>query len=344
VRALSLRELNRTTLLRQMLLAREQVAVTRAIERLAALQAQATRSPYLALWSRLAGFRHEDLTRGLRQGRVIKAWLMRTTLHLVTARDYPLYATTVRAERPSYARAADAPPAAALVRRARAFVEERPRTRRELLTFLEGERGAADDVRDARDLLWLSFLIPLEHAAETALWDFPGRPVLLRAHSFERPPLERAVAHTIRRFLAAFGPASRADLAQWTGVPLRVLDSGLDRMRLRRFAADDGRELLDLPRAPLAPADARAPVRLLPVWDELLLAHANRSRILPDEYRKTVIARNGDVAQTFLVDGFVAGTWALKGRRVTLTPFAPLPRTARRALEDEAARLAAFVG
>jgi len=112
---------------------------------------------------------------------------------------------------------------------------------------------------------------------------------------------------------------------------------------LRRFRDERGRELLDLPRAPLPDANTPAPVRFLPKWDNVLLGFADRTRVLPEEYRKTVIAKNGDVAQTFLVDGVVAGTWREDNGKVKLEPFAPLPRAARREAEDEAARLAEFL-
>jgi hypothetical protein len=129
---------------------------------------------------------------------------------------------------------------------------------------------------------------------------------------------------------------------EWS--PVRDLEPGFDALRLRSFRDERGRALLDLPRAPLVPADAPAPPRLLPRWDELLLAHKDRTRVLPDEYRKAVIERNGDVQQTFLVDGAVAGLWTREGDRIRLDPFAPLPRTARRDLEEEAARLGTWLG
>ena len=113
---------------------------------------------------------------------------------------------------------------------------------------------------------------------------------------------------------------------------------------LERYADEQGRELLDVPGAPLPAADTPAPARLLPRWDNTLLAHADRRRVLPEDLRKTVIAKNGDVTQTFLVDGVVAGSWAAdKQGKVTVMSFAPLPRSARRDVEDEAARLEAWL-
>jgi hypothetical protein len=125
---------------------------------------------------------------------------------------------------------------------------------------------------------------------------------------------------------------------------VRDLEPALDALEpLRRFRSEDGRELIDLPRAPLPAADVEAPVRFLPRWDSVLLAHADRRRVLPEAYRKAVIQRNGDVRQTFLVDGLVAGTWRLERPRVVPEPFEPLPLAARRDVEAEAARLGAWL-
>ena len=149
----------------------------------------------------------------------------------------------------------------------------------------------------------------------------------------------------VRRYLGAFGPSTRADVADWSGLRVADFAGALDALEpLRRFRDENGRELLDLPRAPLPPADSPAPVRFLPKWDNTLLAHADRQRVLPEELRKAVIAKNGDVTQTFLVDGVVAGSWvADKKGKVTVMPFAPLPRSARRDVDDEAARLEAWL-
>jgi hypothetical protein len=147
----------------------------------------------------------------------------------------------------------------------------------------------------------------------------------------------------VERYLAAFGPASRADLRQWSGMRASDLEPALAALEpLRRFRDEAGRELIDVPRAPLPPGDTPAPVRFLPRFDNLLLSHADRRRVMLDEHRKAVI-QGGMVEQAFLVDGFVAGTWALARGRVRIDPFAPLPRCALREVEEEAARLEAFV-
>jgi hypothetical protein len=340
-RILTLRELNRTTLLRQLLLRRERLPVARAIQRVAALQAQWQPSPYVALWSRLEGFERGSLERALARGSVVKALLMRATMHLVSARDYPFFDAAVREARTMARVRGFAPPAPELVERAVALASERPRSRPELMKAL-GFDSRTMDPEELRTYSWVVALGRLEQTPEAAFWAFRGSPLLTPAEH-ELPPKDEAGPHLVRRYLAAFGPATRADVSAWSGVPIRDLAAALESMRLRTFRDEKGRELLDLPRAPLAEASTPSPPRLLPRWEEVLLAHKDRSRVLPDEYRKTVIALNGDVNRAFLVDGFVAGAWRHEGDRVLLEAFAPLPRVARRELEDEARRLAAWL-
>ena len=153
-----------------------------------------------------------------------------------------------------------------------------------------------------------------------------------------------ARAEVFRRYLAAFGPASRRDLVAWSMMHVPEIDRALERMEpLRRFRDEQGRELYDVPRAPLPDPEMPAPVRFLPKWDNVLLAFADRTRVLPEQFRKTVIRQNGDVAQTFLVDGFVAGMWRVDNGRVVTEPLAALSRSAQREVRDEAARLDAFL-
>ncbi len=339
MRVLTLRELNRTLLLRQLLLRRARLTPSRAIERVGALQAQWVPSPYVALWSRVEGFTRERLIRALRREHVVKAALMRGTLHLASARDYPLYATALRKEIAPWTTGRPEPEAG-LVAAVAAFVRREPRSQAELFAFLEERRGPADEVENRRDLAWLRHLIPLEPLPNTGEWGFV-RGVRLRVMDFTPPPPEDALAHLVRRHLAAFGPATRADLAAWSGQALRVVDPALERVPLRRFHDENGRELLDLPRAKLCAARTKAPVRFLSRWDELLIGHADRRRVLAEEHEALKLVLAGE--QTFLVDGFVAGTWQLERGRLAVEPFAPIPRSARRELEDEASRLAAFL-
>ena len=339
MRVLTLRELNRTLLLRQLLLRRERLSATRAIERVAALQAQWVPSPYVALWSRLEGFERDALTRALTRGHVLKASLMRGTLHLVSARDFPLYDAALQRD-PAPWTTGRPRPAPELVRATASFARE-PRSGAELRAFIVEQRGPGTDEENHRDLNWLRHLIPLVPQPESGMWGFV-RGVRLRAYNGARPRHDEALEHLVRRYLAAFGPATRADVAAWSGQVLKTLDTALERMQLRRFLDEDGRGLLDLPRAPLADADVKAPVRLLSRWDEMLIGHADRRRVIPEEHESRKLMLSGD--PTLLVDGFVAGTWKIERGRVVVEPFAPLPRTVRREVEDESTRLAAFLG
>lgn len=347
-RVLTLRELNRATLARQLLLERRRMSVPKAIERLAGLQAQWPPSPYVALWSRLEGFDRDRLTRALLRRQVVKATLMRITLHLVSAGDYVLFAGALKA--PWVAQLTrrmermgvdvDVP---GIAEQALALMADGPRSRSEVLelfgstgeqpwfiwTLVQAELGL---VRAPDSALWRRTLAPVSY--------IPAQTWLGRSPEAE----PRALVHLVRRYLSAFGPASRADLAQWSGLPVSDLAPGLEALEpLRRFRDERGRELLDLPRMPLPSRDTPAPVRFLSNWDSSLLAYDIRERILPDAYRKTVIQRNGDVLPTFLMDGFVAGTWSEQDRRIVLEPFEPIPPRARRELDAEARALEAFL-
>jgi hypothetical protein len=334
-----MRELNRATLGRQLLLARRKLGVLAAIERLAGLQAQWPPSPYIGLWTRLAGFRREALERAVRAGHVLKPTVMRGTLHLVTARDYAMFWWALR-DMPTWYGTNHLAHALRALAGTRKLAERAPLTYKAALAYLEHEHGHADDLERRRIFHALRRRGHLLHTPDSALWR--GRPSGV-FHAYPEPePMDVSAARTalVRRYLAAFGPASRADFAEWSGLRVSDIADAVGALEpLRRFRDENGRELLDLPRAPLPPADTPAPVRFLPKWDNLLLAHADRTRVLPEDLRKAVIGKSGDVTQTFLVDGVVAGSWAEKNGKVAVTPFLPLPRAARRAVEEEAALL-----
>jgi DNA glycosylase AlkZ-like len=343
MRTLTHKELNRATLARQLLLDRRTIGVLAAIERLAGMQAQWPPSPYIGLWSRVAGFKRDALERAVLRGDVVKPTVMRGTLHLVTARDYPMFWWALR-DMPTWYDETHLAHALKALRGARTLAEQGPLTHKEGLAYLEREHGHADELTRRRIFHAVRRRGHLLHAPESALWH--GRPLGV-FHPYPEPePMEVLAARTelVRRYLAAFGPATKADIADWSGLRVGDFAAALDALEpLRRFRDENGRELLDLPRAPLPSAATPAPARFLPKWDNLLLGHADRTRVLPADLRKTVIAKNGDVTQTFLVDGVVAGGWKAERGRVVLEPYAPLPRAARREVEDEAARLEAFL-
>jgi Winged helix DNA-binding domain len=339
-RVLTLAELNRATLARQLLLERRRIGVLAAIERLAGLQAQWPPAPYVGLWSRVAGFRREALERAILARRVLKPTVMRGTLHLVTARDYPTFWWALR-DMPTWYDETHLAHALEALAGARQLAEQAPLTHKEGLAYLERVHGHADEPTRRRIFHAVRRRGHLLHAPESALWKGRPRGVF---HPYPEPePLEVVAARTelVRRYLAAFGPATRADAAEWSGLRVADLAPALDALEpLRRFRDENGRELLDLARAPLPPAGTPAPVRFLPKWDNLLLAHADRRRVVSDELRRAIVAKNGDVAQTFLVDGFVAGVWtADRNGAVTVEPLVPLSRVERGDVDAEAARL-----
>lgn len=333
-RVLTLAELNRATLARQLLLRRPRLPVTRALERVAGLQAQWGPAPYVGLWTRVDGFRRETLERALLRLLAVRAVLMRGTIHLVSARDYSVFGAAVDA--PPWLRPEAAQLAELLQAEVRAFGAV-PRSRAEVLAFLEGEHGVD---RERAEAAWYALRIRgrLTHAPETGLWRPPG---VVRYVAVPAEPADPIAARVelVRRYLGAFGPATRADIAEWSGLRVRDLEPALAALEpLARFRDERNRELVDLPRAPRPPADTAAPVRFMPRFDNLILSHKDRTRVLAEEHRGAVID-GGWVKSTFLVDGFVAGTWEVEGSRVRVEPFAPLPRSARRAVEDEAAHL-----
>jgi hypothetical protein len=339
-RVLSLRELNRALLERQLLLDRRKLSVARAVERLCALQAQYSPSPYVALWSRVAGFRKEQLTRALEQRRVVKSSLFRITLHITSARDYPYFAAAwLRA-------AAEATPRVTTATIDRLAREVNAAARTTPITHEQLEDLTAEGMGGFR---WRArTLAPLVHLPPSGTWRFHGRPELLAMQTWlgvDLPTRADGAVHLVRSYLAAFGPATQEDLVRFAGVRVGDVRPGLEQLELRRFRDEKGRVLLDLPRAPLPVGDTTAPVRFLPKWDSALLAYAppERTRILPEQFRKTVIKPNGDVAPTILVDGFVAARWDIeRNGSLKIEPLRRLTKDERTKVDEEGERLREF--
>jgi hypothetical protein len=351
VTTLTRRALNRATLARQMLLEREKTPVPRAIERLAGLQAQLARPPFIGLWSRLEGFRREALTRPLLRREVVRAPLMRCTLHLMSAKDYvklraslqPVLADAMRSALRERAKGLDLE---ALAAAARTFFEEEPRTFEELRAFLL-ERYPKGDERAMGYAV--RTLLPLVQVPTETGWGYPGTADFAVAESWLGEPLDtdESPHPLVSRYLAAFGPASVSDVQTWSGLKgLRVVLEEL-RPKLRTFQDERGRELFDLPKAPRPPEDTLAPVRFLPEYDNLVLAHDDRTRLIADAHRSAIFKSNLRILPTFLVDGFVAGTWKAERKKATATlvlePFETLTKKVRAELEEEGDGLVRFV-
>lgn len=339
-RVLTERRLNRALLARQLLLERAELSVPRALERVGGLQTQDARSGYIGLWSRLAGFERDDLTRALERRGVIQGTLMRITIHTVSARDYPLLTEGIRKERrkswtQGHSKRVDIRKVPEAARQVRALLAEGPRWRRELVEELGLDSATWNGVG-----MW----VDLVRVPPSGTWERPRGDLYATAERWlgrSEVTEDDGLEHLVRRYLGAFGPASLKDTANWAGLSARTLAPVVERMRLRRFRAEDGTELLDLPRAPLPDPETPAPVRFLPAWDATLLAHARRTQTLPERHRAKVFnTRTPHSLQAFLVDGQVAGSWKVERGRVRLEPFERLSRAAQREADEEAERLA----
>jgi hypothetical protein len=336
---LTLRELNRALLARQLLLERHKLGVQQAVEKLCAVQAQWPQSPYIALWTRLAGFRKKQLTRALEQHKVVKSTLFRITLHITSARDYPYYAAAVLPAARETTPRVTTQQLEELSQRVRAAAMKAPLTHEQVEAIAADEMGQRWRTRT---------LTPLVHLPPGGTWSHYGR-VELRAMEtvlgVELPPREDGAERLVRRYLTAFGPATQQDLLRFGGLRVGDVRAGLECIELRTFHDERGRVLLDVPGAPLPHGDTPASVRFLPKWDSSILAYAppERTRILPEKFRSTVIAKNGDVAPTVLVDGFVAATWDVGAKRgLTITPLRRLTKAERGEIDDEGERVVEF--
>jgi Winged helix DNA-binding domain len=349
-RVLTRAELNRALLARQLLLERKRMTLPRAVEQLAGLQAQYTPSPYLTLRARLDGFERRQLTAALERRRLVKGLLMRGTLHIVTPSDYWAFATARRALGsdywpPSYEKRLPQRKIAEVAKAAVAELRSDPRRFEEVRALLEPH--ATGDISPT--FLWrrVQGQEQVVHVPPSGTWGYHGEGVYQAADvaiGGRPPPADEACEHMIRRYLGAFGPATIRDLAQWAGLQrIGPLGQAVKRLTLRMFVDEDGRTLYDLPNAPLPDPATPAPPRLVPRYDNLVLAHADRTRVLGDVPVGRVVTKNALVHATFLIDGFVAGTWQLENGRVRLEPFARIPRAVRAALADEVERVEAFV-
>jgi len=339
-RVLSQRALNRALLARQLLLDRASLPLPRAVERMGGIQTQYAPSAYVGLWSRLQGFEREALTRALERRSLIQATLMRNTIHIVSPRDYWPLVFAIRRGRLDWSRRIQKTETRELERaaaRLREFLADGPRRQSEIVAAL----GA--DVWRPGIAIW----VDLVRVPPSGTWQRRRADLFGLAEQWVGPAPEPseddALEHLVRRYLDAFGPATATDLADWAGLKVGAIVPTLARLKLRRFLDEQGRELVDLPRAPLPHPDTPAPVRFLPTWDATLLVHCRATAILPEEYRPRIFhVKAPHSFSTFLVDGAVAGTWRYEKGRVRLDPFKRLARTARAELEEEGERLAAF--
>jgi hypothetical protein len=348
---LTRRQLNRATLARQMLLRRERGSVVEAVERLCGMQAQEPRPPFPGLWTRLHEFRRQDLHQALHDRAIVRGTLMRGTLHLMTAADYIAHRITLQ---PMLTRSlallgqrAEGLHAEEVLLVARSLLDEHPRTFGELRAALV---EAFPDINDRALGFTVRMSFPLVMIPTGDRWGFPSDSRFGLAENWLGRPVshEADLEALLLRYLAAFGPATPGDVQQWSGLQgiKPVLESL--RPRLAQFQDERGRTLFDLPDAPRPAEDTPAPPRFLPEFDNLVLSHADRTRVLADEHRQFILgAKNGRIPATFLVDGWVAGTWRVERKKHTatlaITPFAALPQSVAAALAEEGDALLRFL-
>jgi hypothetical protein len=347
------RELNRATLERQMLLRRRKLSAVEAIERLVGMQAQAPAPPYVGLWTRLKDFHPDELARLILERRAVRIALMRNTVHLVSARDclalrplmQPVFDRTLYSTRANRTHL-EGVDIEALVAAGRALLEEKPRTAKKLGELLQEQWPERDPASLARAI---RHLVPLVQVPPRGLWGKSGPAAHTTAEAWLGRPLEPtpSLKETILRYLGAFGPATVKDVQTWSG--LSRLGEVIERLRprLRIFRDESGKELFDVPDAPMPDPDTQAPPRFLPEFDNLILSHSDRTRVIAEEYRKAIASKNGMVPASVLVDGFVRGTWKTERSRgrtnLEIKPFEPLTKEDRDALAEEGERLIRFV-
>ncbi|WP_333778571.1 winged helix DNA-binding domain-containing protein [Streptomyces sp. IBSBF 3136] len=344
------RAVNRAFLARQLLLERRAMPAEEALERLVGLQAQAPMPPYYGLWTRLADFRPAELAGLLTERRAVRVALMRGTVHLVTAADCRrlrpcLQPFLERSLLTTFGKDLDGLDPAEVAAAGRELLERSPLAVGDLGAALRAswpDRPAAVLANVVRSLL------PVVQVPPRGVWGRSGRTTYATAEDWLGAPLdpEPDVDALVLRCLAAFGPATVKDVQAWSGLTrLRAVTERL-RPRLVRFRDEDGRELWDLPGAPRPDAGTPAPVRYLAPYDNAILSHADRTRIISDEHRRAIATKNGVIPGTVLVDGFVAGSWRVDGARgataVDVQLFQPMSRRRRAELEEEGERLLLF--
>ena len=343
---LSLRAVNRATLDRQLLLRRHEMPARQAVRHLGGLQAQAPLDPYVGLCTRLAGFTTDELSRLLSERTVVRAPVMRATVHLADAADFvafrplfgPLMAAGLRA---NYARTLTGVDLDALTAQAASLLARRPSTRAQLAGDLAAGWPAAEPMSLAYAV---TCLVPVVQVPPRGIWGRNAQATWATAESWLArpigPPAPGAAAALVLRYLAAFGPATVADVQTWSG--LTRLREVTDRLELRAYQGPDGAELLDLPDRELPAEDVPAPPRFLPEYDNLLLSHADRRRVIRHARPVPLWPGSGATQGTLLIDGVWDATWKITPEALTITPFRRLTAAERSAVEEEAARLLAF--
>ena len=341
---LSQRDLNRALLARQGLLEPLALPLPEALDAICGIQAQYAPSMYVGAWSRMRGLERADVTGALDRREVVQATLLRGTIHLVSPGDYWAVALAIREERRAWWLRAtarlDAPREAEMERAA-------SRLRKALADGATLRRTEIDELLGKQTAHGIGMWVDMVRVPPSGTWERRRADIFGLAEDWIGPPavdgdpVERLVA----RYLRAFGPASRKDVASFTGLKLGQLKPALAALPLERYASEEGEELLDVPDGPLPGGDVAAPIRFMPTWDAALLVHARRTQLLPERFRPLCFnVKMPQSVPTFMVDGAVAGTWKWVDGEIVLEAFEPLPAGVLDEVRAAAAPLAAFHG
>ena len=334
-----------------MLLRREKAAVVKAVEQVLALQAQVPRPPHVALWSRVQKFERDHLLKALHARTLVRGTMMRGTLHIMSAKDFLAYRAALQpsltAGMMSVVGKGPIPSLETLITAGRSAFGRKARP------FTDVRAALQSRFPDAHERLMgyaVRMQLPLVQVpAEGEAWGFPADSDFALAEHWLKTKVGpgAGAGSLVLRYLSAFGPATTADMQAWLGIRGVAEVIAPIREKLLTFIDPRGREVFDLPKAPRPDADTEAPVRFLPEYDSLILAHADRSRLIDEAYRKALVTKNLIVPATFLIDGRVAGTWKIERKKATatlrLTPFTAIAKSARPAIEEEGEALLHFV-
>jgi hypothetical protein len=345
---LSAKAVNRATLARQVLLEREQTSAVDVIGRLAGMQGQEPKHPYVGLWSRITGFEEAELDRAVQDRTVVRATMFRGTLHLVTAADYLRFRTTVSPVLEAGLkvlgdRGAGLEPDK-VVAAAEKLLAKEPLTFTEVRDALQKQ---FPEVNERALGFCTRMLVPLVMYPADVRWSWTANSRFTPAEEWIGKKLHKRAEplELVTRYLQAFGPATPADFQTWSG--LQKAKPLFDELDLATFTDEAGKTLYDVPDGPRPDEDTPAPVRFLPEFDNVLLSHAKRERIIADEHKPHVFTKNLRVKATYLVDGLVAGLWTAEKKRgvatLTVTPFGKLLKKTQAELEREGAALIRFL-
>jgi hypothetical protein len=338
------RERNRAVLARQLLLERAKLPLPKVLEKVGGIQAQYAPSMYIGLWSRIEGFDRDDLTEALEEKKVVQGTLMRQTIHLVSKADWwPIQVAVREPRRKAWAaygdRAGREKEVVAAVKKIKKAMANGEMSRKEVMELT----GADSVVFNGTQAFLDQVRVP-----PAGTWDRRRADVFLDAEQWIGPEKGSEAAGRkllVERYLTGFGPAEAKDIADWAGIPPKLMAPVIEKMKLKRFESESGKELLDLPRMPLPDPDTPAPVRFLPTWDAVLLAHARNTGVIAEEDRKKIFStKTPQSVPTFMVDGRVAGTWKWddKKKKVETKPFGKLDAKDKKEVKAEADRLAEF--